>query len=205
MTVTAQLSEKAFLTKEEIREYLFVENTEQERTDTELNTLYRIANGIFAAVENYVGRPIIVQEDIVQYDGGGAADVFLRKRPVTAVTEVLESGVALTALTDYDVELESGIIVRLTGTFLAGIRTVKVTYNAGYGTQTRDGGGELLSVTGVPDDFKLAAFIWLLQAWRHGPENYSPQQSETVGRWGAAIPNEVKDILNLYRKSPIGM
>jgi hypothetical protein len=204
MAVTEKLSTVAFITKVEAREYLLTENAEQDRSDSELNTLYRLLDMVCQGCETFIGRHVIIRTGLVQYDDGGASEVFLRQRPVTAVSAVVESGVTLTALTDYDVELESGIIVRLTGSFLAGIRTVKVTYNAGYGTQTRDGSQELASVTGVPYDIKLAASIWLLQAWRHGPENYSPQQSETVGRWGTAIPNESKDILRPYCLGPIG-
>ncbi len=200
--ITEKLSARVFVTKAEIREAMFVESAEQDRTDEELNALYRLANMVCSGIENHIRKPIIIQQ-FVQYDGDGDEEIFLKRRPVVAVSEVLDVVEnTVWPSTDYAVDLDTGIVTSLIGSFPSGTHAVKVTYTAGYGTQTRDVDDELTLVTDVPDDLKLAAFTWLLQSWRQGPENYSPQQSETVGRWGTGIPKEVVEILCPYHVGP---
>jgi hypothetical protein len=201
MASTVQLSTRAFVTKKEIREAIFVENAEADRTDDELNTLYNFVNWVSESIEAYCSSPVI-QQTITEYNDGGGEYVFLTTLPVVSITSVTEEGVALQSDTAfvYDPDLAavrrvSDTDVYVASTFLAGTKIVKVEYKAGYGTQTRAPvGGELTSVSGVPEDFKLAAYTWIQTLWSKGPANYSPQVGNPSG-FAAAIPYQVKELL----------
>jgi len=200
MAVTVALSAKAFVTKKEIREALFVDSQEVSRTDEELNTLYWMVNDVCSAIEAFIAGPVI-QKSYTQVDNGGGEYVFLTTLPVVSVTTVTERGVTLSAGTDFVYDEEVAAIRRLSSyatdvytasDFASGTKAVVVTYVAGYGTQTVTN-GELVS-TNVPEDFKLACYIWVEHLWAKGPSNYSPEVGVATGT-RAAIPYSVKEIL----------
>jgi hypothetical protein len=203
MAPTVALSTKAFVTKQEIREALFVDTAEVSRTDDELNTLYNFINWVSAGIESFVGSPII-QRSYTEYSDGGGEYIFLTTLPVVSVTTVTERGIPLTAGTDFVYDSDLVAIRRLSSdasdiytasTFDSGTRAIAVTYIGGYGTQTRaQQGGELTSVANVPEDFKMATYIWVQSLWEKGPANYSPEQGNPTGS-RAAIPYAVKEIL----------
>ena len=200
MAVTVTLSNKAFVTKEEVREALFAASSEVDRTENELNVLYRMINDVCEGIESFVTSPII-QRSCTEYDDGGGEYVFLTTLPAISVTTVKELGISLTGGVDYVFDESTASVRRLytdvytASTFSSGTKAVEIVYLAGYGTQTRDPGtNELTSVTNVPDDFKLAAQIWIDHLWAKGPANYSPEQGQSTGT-RASIPYEVKEIL----------
>lgn len=201
MAPTVALSTKAFVTKKEIREALFVDSAEVSRTDEELNTLYNMVNWVSEGIEAFVGS-YVIQSSITEYSDGGEEYVFLTKLPAVSVTTVKELGITLTANTDYVFDSDMAAIRRLNSTasdvytastFESGTKAVMVTYVSGYGTQTRSN-GDLTSVTDVPEDFKMAAYIWVDHLWNKGPANYSPELGTATGT-RAAIPYAVKEIL----------
>jgi hypothetical protein len=200
MSATVQLSTRAFVTKKEIREALFTATSEADRTDDELNTLYNFVNWATEGIESFVGQPII-QKSVTEYNDGGGEYIFLTSLPVVSISTVTEDSIVLGSGTDYIYDPGLVAIRRLTtdnplvaSTFKAGTMANKVVYLSGYGTQTRDGNNELTSVTSVPEDFKLAAYIWVQNLWEKGPANYSPDQGSPTGS-RAAIPYAVKEIL----------
>jgi len=201
MAVTVALSTKAFVTKKEIREALFVDSAEVSRSDEELNTLYWMVNDVCEGVEAFLNHCPVIQRSYTQYDDGGGEYVFMTTLPVVSITTVTELGIALTDGAEgyvYDPDLAA--IRRVTDdvykstSFASGTKSIVTTYVAGYGTQTRDQSGELVSVSDVPDDFKLACYIWVEHLWNKGPANYSPEVGVAVGT-RAAIPYSVKEIL----------
>lgn len=199
MTPTVQLTDTAFVTKQEIREAIFVENAEVDRSDDELNTLYNMINWVCDAVESRVGFPVI-QRSYTEYSDGGGEYIFATHTPVVSITSVIESGVALTDGTQYLFDPDLGAVRRTVdddatsaSTFASGPKAVALEYVAGYGVQNRVA-GELTSVTGVPEDLKLAVYIWIQHLWAKGPANYTPEQGHATGS-RAAIPYEVKEIL----------
>ena len=200
MASTVQLSTKAFVTKTEIREAIFVDTSEVSRTDDELNTLYGFVNWVSDALEAFIGAPII-QKSVTEYNDGGGEYIFLTSLPVVTVSSVTEKGIALAAGTDYVYDPDYIAVRKITtadayvaSTFLTGSMANKVIYVSGYGTQTRDGSNELTSVSLVPEDFKLATYIWVQHLWAKGPQNYSPEQGEATGG-RAAIPYAVKELM----------
>ena len=200
MSSTVQLSTKAVVTKTEIREALFTDTSEVNRTDDELNTLYNFVNWVSEGIESFVGQPII-QKTVVEYNDGGGEYIFLTTLPVVLVSAVTENGIALVSGTDYIYDPDLAAVRRLSETdsllasiFKAGTMATRVVYTAGYGVQVRDGSNELTSVTSVPEDFKLATYVWVQNLWEKGPANYSPDQGNPTGS-RAAIPYAVKEIL----------
>jgi len=217
MAVTVRLSAKAFVTKQEIREALFTETSEVDRTDDELNTLYNFVNWVSEGIESFVGQPVI-QKTVIEHNDGGGEYIFFTTLPVASCTAVTEDAIELTEGTDYLYDPDLGAVRRLltdattptASTFATGPMLVECEYIAGYGTQVREAVtydpplgegeegdptlGELLSVTGVPEDFKLATYIWVQSLWEKGPANYSPEQGSATGS-RAAIPYAVKEIL----------
>ena len=200
MSSTVQLSTKAVVTKTEIREALFTDTSEVNRTDDELNTLYNFVNWVSEGIESFVGQPII-QKTVVEYNDGGGEYIFLTTLPVVLVSAVTENGIALVSGTDYIYDPDLAAVRRLSendpllaSIFKAGTMATRVVYTAGYGTQVRDGANELTSVTSVPEDFKLATYVWVQNLWEKGPANYSPEQGNATGS-RAAIPYAVKEIL----------
>ena len=200
MSSTVQLSTKAVVTKTEIREALFTDTSEVNRTDDELNTLYNFVNWVSEGIESFVGQPII-QKTVVEYNDGGGEYIFLTTLPVVLVSAVTENGIALVSGTDYIYDPDLVAVRRLSendplsaSIFKAGTMATRVVYTAGYGTQVRDGANELTSVTSVPEDFKLATYVWVQNLWEKGPANYSPEQGNATGS-RAAIPYAVKEIL----------
>lgn len=200
MAPTVALTTKAFVTKDEIRDALFVNSDEVDRTDEELDTVYRMINWVCEAIESRVNIPVI-QRSITEYSDGGGEFVFLTSIPVVSVTSVTERGTLLVADTDYVFDQDLGAARRIlagsdptiASTFKSGPKAVKVVYVAGYGTQTIVN-GEVTAVIGVPEDLKLAAYIWLNHLWKNGPENFSAEQGHATGS-RAAIPYQVKEVL----------
>lgn len=93
-----------------------------------------------SAVERYLGRTLDVQEYTESYDGTGKDTLSLRHDPIVSVSALSVCGSPLTvgdpaapAFPPEPVEIEGPYLIRTDGgTFLAGRRTVTVTYRAGY-------------------------------------------------------------------------
>jgi hypothetical protein len=149
-----------------------------------------------AAVTNIiedVTGPILTLPGQVWTVDGGAAQVLL-PAAVTSVQSVTDTGVTLTPVSDYTVNLRSGIVTR--GTllypfrFLPGIQNVSVTYTVGGST--------------VPGNVALAARIILRQLWIvSGQQGNRPTMGSsdssgtTPGRFmGFAIPAAALELLN---------
>lgn len=140
----------------------------------------------------------------VEYLDGDVAELALAKRPVSAVTEVMDAadGTVVPA-EDYDLEPATGLLFRKEATLLpeetesgtrqkrrwaAGRRRWKVTYNHG--------------VSAAPADVKLAALM-LVAARVNRPDaavsmETLGDQSKMVGVTGTGLPREVARILSRY-------
>jgi hypothetical protein len=195
------LASNVFVTKEEAREFVFTEADEAERTQEELDILYRIVNGICTAVETYCGARFIVRASIVETFDGGSQEVLLKYYPVTAVTSVIEDGVALVANTGYISYLNEGRICAISTdaqsrTFCSGFKKVVVTYSAGYGTQNVTD-GEVISIVNVPEDVRIAALIWIRALWKKEPENFTSMIGN-VYISPRALPSDCEGLLAPY-------
>ena len=136
----------------------------------------------------------------------GRRTLILSRRPVTAITSIVEAGVTLTA-DDYELDAAAGMIDRLSGdcvTCWASGRTT-VVYVAGWAT--------------VPDDLKLAA-TKLAQTYYATSGDYNPllrsEEVPDVHKYtfntpgadgagdGGALPAEVEALLEPYRMRWVG-
>lgn len=201
----------AFITKAEAREF-FLQNPDTESMkDVDEDTLTRIINGVCSIIEGRTGKFLIVRTAIVEYHDGGDETVVLRHYPVTTVTQVLEDSTALTAATQYDYYPDTGVLYRMTtadddvAVFTSGRRKVKVTYNAGYGTQTVSG-GEVTAIV-LPTDpvharqleaARLAAMIWTAIIFKEGPANFTNKVAGGSFVPENAIPKVVRDTIQSF-------
>lgn len=92
-------------------------------------------------IQNYCHQTISkVTDDQCVFDVPAGRDkLFLPELPVVTVSSVSEAGVTLTADSDYKLG-NGGVLYRASGTWRAGVQTVKVVYSHGYET--------------IPDDIK---------------------------------------------------
>ena len=85
-----------------------------------------------AAIQAYCEQRIErVEEDEIALDGYGGSILFLPELPATAVSEVVENGVTLTAGADY-VLGQHGMLHRSRGPWARGVQNIQVTYTHGY-------------------------------------------------------------------------
>lgn len=206
MARTVTPAQNAVVTEAEAQQFTFKDASATAHTDEELDVLCRILNGVSAAIERYIGGPVIEQQYTEKYDGG-TSRIFLRQRPVTRVISVKEDGNILTGGEDYYVYAKEGYLLRAAGgglfwwakgypqrgnygTWTWTPQGVEVTYKAGH---TAD-------VTKVPWDIKQAALLWIYAIWHSGPANLANILTET----GAfvrpeGIPAPVAKLLEKYR------
>ena len=165
--------------------------------DDQLDLLIAAAS---EAVERWCGCAFASAEATEHYDGGGHDRLVLRRRPVTAVAGLWDDtardfdDASEIAGDDYVLEMDAGIVRLLRGSFGDGVRNVKITYTAGYGT--------------IPDDLAQACILiaasWFNQA-RGGGEGLRSQAVAGVARQfaEASMPDSVRRLLAPFRTHSI--
>lgn len=142
--------------------------------------------------------PVVVRTITDEYHDGGESSIWLRWRPITSITAVVENGSTITTAGYHavrsaeDRDLLTGELVRRSGdypsTWSYGYDKVKVTYVAGRFADTAN----------VSELYKDACRLLLQNAW-------SSEQFGTRG-WGEidmpatsfrkfSVPNAVRDLL----------
>jgi hypothetical protein len=117
----------------------------------------------------------------IYLDGPESSELILPNAPVVSITSVEEDGITLAEGEDDDYQLDAGagILSRVGGEWRHGIKTIKITYVAGYvvldGTI---GTGE----TALPADVKLAA-LWQVAA------EWQVHKNKTWGVTGRTFPD----------------
>lgn len=150
--------------------------------------------------------PVVVRTVTAETHHGGACNVVLKKRPVSSITAVTESGVAVT---DYHLDAEAGILERMgaastyTGYYwLTGRWNVSVTYVAGrYAT------------TSVVDTlFRQAAimtaqYMWMCEQGGGGNATFGAYEGEVVHVPGTnyVLPKSAFMLLRPYIQAKAGV
>jgi len=129
------LNEKALVTYAQAREYVL---PDQEPSKDQERTLRMLINGVSAAFEDIIQRPIIKRRVEEQQDGG-LQKYFLRYYPAENLTVTVEGRPIKATLYG-----DSGIVV-LEEPAPKGRQNVKFIYTAGFGEQVRKN-GELVEV-----------------------------------------------------------
>lgn len=154
--------------------------------------LHELIEASTDAIEQYLGRNLVTRGTITEYHevGGGCTDLFLRERPIIAVTSVHESSsrtydstTLKTEDTHFLVYTAEGMLVRMSGssksTWLAGgLESIKVVYTGGAAT-----------VAGVDAEIKKVCRELVASQYREITERAQNQDSVsddfgTVRRFG---------------------
>jgi hypothetical protein len=158
--------------------------------DADLTATYIPA--VTPIVEDVIGPVMTMAGRILTVDGG--QETILLPSAVTSVQQVTESGVVLTAGTDYTVSLASGWIARGSSsqsgaTFKDGTQNVVVSYTAGAAAAPANVAGHI----------KLAARIILAQLFQadegYRPQFGSPDDDMEMTPSGFAIPRRAMELL----------
>jgi hypothetical protein len=173
---------------DELKAYLNITVTTH---DSELTSL---RDAVEVAAENVADISLRQQTVTSERHSGGADRIVLSTRPLVSVTTVAEDGTTLAA-TAYDIDLDTGILYRLSGTYTLGVwssghRNVSVTYEAGWSGST------------VPSDIKhgileLARHLWTTQrgptqVFGTGSDEWNPSSMHSITR-------RVQELLEPYR------
>lgn len=193
--MAVNLSPYCVVSAEELEEFVWAAPTDMATEDKDV--LYRIANAVSEAIENYIKRYVIQRADITEYHDGGGEEIFLKHYPIVNISSVHEDGELLDAPTergagdgDYDYYPDMGIIYKTSGDFTSGRQKVKIVYTAGIAAD----------VTTVPADIKQAALLWIKQLHQSDVENYSMIITATTTVRPSRIPPAAAALLAPYRK-----
>lgn len=184
----------ALVTLEEVRQWMKVEPGD---TDAILNLL---ANSVSADCARYCGREFLNKTRTDQrYDGDGTPMLILPHRPVTAVTKLIaELGGAqlVEGPADDYVWYPNGVVRLITGYFPIGMKTVTVSYTAGY------------AQAAIPYDLKVAVlqaveFAWNTQDKRRAGITSITTADGITTYTEAPYPKSVTAVWNRYRRAAI--
>jgi hypothetical protein len=138
------------------------------------------------------------------FDGTGKENLYLPNWPVISITSIYEDDVLLTEGVDSDYVLyaDIGILKRVSGAWLKGLKTVKTTLVAGYVVQ---GAAPLAGETALPANVKLACMIQVAREWKKTQGSEWGESSRTfpdgsTTRIERGLLKEVEEILDHYRR-----
>ncbi|BDG61923.1 head-tail connector protein [Caldinitratiruptor microaerophilus] len=149
----------------------------------------RLISRASAAVERYTGR-VFIHTDLAERHDGGSHLLFLRQRPVVAVTRVTDLSTGITLAADeYTLDGLAGLLIRNVGEWDRGLRRWEVQYTAGFGPTEAD----------VPGDVKQAV-LHLVAAWYHRRD--PGVTAERIGDYSRdaepGLPSQVRELLAPY-------
>jgi hypothetical protein len=138
------------------------------------------------------------------FDGTGKENLYLPNWPIVSITSIYEDDVLLTEGVDSDYVLyaDIGILKRVSGAWLKGLKTVKTTLVAGYVVQ---GAAPLAGETALPANVKLACMIQVSREWKKTQGSEWGESSRTfpdgsTSRIERGLLKEVEEILDHYRR-----
>lgn len=208
LTVQTAATDRTLLTLDELKTALGLSGSAQNDALALLNSgLAAALTGACNIATGEGAQPTLRKETLTQefrptYDKGlhyrvRESELYLARRPVTAVASVVEAGVTLDPASDYELDGIGGKLIRLNnGIARAWLRAaITVTYDAGLDV--------------VPDRLKAAAIRYARLLWSEAKSDPLDRSIEIPGvltktRWiGApadpAIPADVLDDLADYR------
>lgn len=173
-------------------------------TTSENTMVNAIINSMSKFFTTYCGRNFINAEYTEYYDGTDTDKLFLKNYPIITLDSLYIDATRVFAASSlissayYLLNKASGIVTLFNyGIFPCGKGNIKVTYDAGYATDS------------IPYDLKHACRLAVLHAYkRHYQDKRIGLVSETIGDRTMSYANEdlpitVKSILNRYKKAGI--
>ena len=178
----------------DIKTMLVISDTSQDA----LLTL--IKDSVEAYVKTYCGRDFLVTAYTEYYDGDDTNLLRTNQRPITAVTSVYSDPARLfpaaSLIPSDDIigdakSLRLGFIELLTYRFLAGLKSTKVVYSAGYST--------------VPTDLSMAVKLVVCKQFKVIKKGMFAEQVQSVGDMQItlsvdAFPKDAMKIIESYRR-----
>jgi len=210
------LAATTFVTKDEVKNYVFARNDEELVIDADAETLYLITDAVCLSIEKLVSAPPIKQSGLTYHDDGGSRVILLRHYPIVSVEEVTQGDGEVVSSSDYYADLDEGAVYSSSGLWYSGEGGVTVEYTAGYGTQVRpmvdpeppegptpDMTQDFTSVIGVPDPLRLVALSWARAIWLAGPANFSNDQGASYSIPEGSLPDDAMQLLSPWVRRAI--
>lgn len=188
---------KALVTRNEYKEYIGINGTEQD------DTIDSLIIKVSELVKSYCRRTFIDYVDDIktEYFNGGVQRIYLAEYPVIIVLSVEQSidygqnYTELTEFTDYALDKETDSLVTLSSTekFTYYINGYKVNYFGGYET--------------IPEDLKLAIFDLISYYLKNDAviKNLRVPTTQVMqleyGPTATNFPSHIARVLNLYKSS----
>ena len=166
-----------------------------------------IIDGVSVALSGFCGREMAKTTYTNEYiDGNGECDLLLPNYPIVSISALTENDVALTegVTADYILYAKQGRLARVDGSWYQYLKSIKLTYVAGYTVQgASPGTGE----TALPHDLKLACCLQVAAEWKRsqraewGLTNISISDGSIATLASDALLPQVKAILRRYTGS----
>jgi hypothetical protein len=179
------------------REYLGVKQSDERR----LPTIVQCVNGASWYCNSYTKRKLLSRALTEYYNGKGISTIMLNNYPCTTLTSVYDDldrayGADTLVSASYLVVMPTDLLYSViydNGTFLDGLKNVKITYTAGYASGS------------VPYDLQQACLGLVGLYFHHTDEKMLNVQSRTVGDGSVtvntnSVPQWITDILNIYKR-----
>lgn len=152
--------------------------------DPKIVAMLEMASGNVEAALGRKAEPAEVITGETHTISGRKRSVLLERFPIASVEEVRENSIALAAGTDYSIDLEAGIIRRLTSGYpanwLIGEDVVEVDYTT----------AEVPGLRGITAAIVARAFK-AGRAYATRPSGMEGLKQLTVGRWSATVEGPV--------------
>jgi uncharacterized phiE125 gp8 family phage protein len=192
----------ALTTLADVKEHLRIEAADS----TEDTFLEKLIDRCTSRIESHVNRKLKERTFTELYDGSGTQELLLNQFPIVSVASVnIDQGQDFGAATEIDLD---AIIIRSeegllswggvtdvvggfnTGIWTAGVRNIRVEYDAGYDP--------------IPDDLAAACIKLVAVEFNRAREGADAFTSEgTAGHsvtWVQGIPQEIDEMLLAYRR-----
>ena len=183
------LNDNALITWEFAKSMLNLEDADQTKTEFYINAISK-------RVENITGRTFYAR-DITEYPKGhGDNTIMLKEYPVNSITSLhldadREFGDSTVVDSDdYHLEEDTGTITLFETTTTAGVKTIKVVYNAGFST--------------IPEDLQQAvieSIQYNMSRFNSGSVGFENLSGDGMSARGELnIPTSAWMVINQYRR-----
>ncbi len=186
---------------DDLKRWLNISDTND---DALLTQLLEGVSGRFAQACNRT----LERAELTEYHDGGAGVVHLLAYPIESITSIKEtldgdfdSAEVLTEHTDYEQDTNSGLVYRLYGNWLDGIRTVQVIYTGGYLPPDQIPSGNQVV---VPKDIQFAVLEQCRFLWQRKDELGLRSVGIGGGSWSLVVDKawlpSVVDVIKRYKR-----
>ena len=190
---------------DDVKEFLGLSDVD----DADHELFRKLINQASSFIEKATDRNLKAQDydpdtdaENARFDGDGTAKLHLRQWPINSVTTLVCSGTTIAAADDDDYYGSTGYVIYKSRGLLyyangfdSGIKNVRVTYNAGYASGTKE-----------LDDLRYLCNS--LVGWVHNNRKHLGFKSERLGNYaynrGDVREQWQTEIISRYRRKVVG-